>query len=157
MLVAHAEIRLAQKPSLTLEAALAVVKTVEATALRHGYGFVIAVVDDGGHLLALHRMDGVQIGSIDMAILKARTAIRFKRPTRVLQDAVDSHGRTTLLCIPDGIPLDGGVPLEASGKIVGAVGVSGVTDEIDGDAARAGASVLSIIVAATDAVTNGMI
>ena len=136
--------RLVQKPALTLEAALAVSQAVEAVAIRDGHAFVIAVVDDGGHLLVLHRMDGVQIGSIDMAILKAGTAIRFKRPTRIFQDAVDSNGRTTLLCIPDGVPLDGGVPLRVDGHVIGAVGVSGATDEIDGDAARAGAAIFAL-------------
>ena len=136
-------VRLPQKSSLTLEAALAVARAVEAAALRDGHAFVVAVVDEGGHLLVLHRMDGVQIGSVEVAILKARTAIRFKRPTRVFQDAIDGHGRTTLLCIPDGIPLDGGTPLQAGDDMVGAVGVSGVTDEIDGDAAREGAAILN--------------
>ena len=134
--------RIVQKPALTLDAALAVSQVVEAVALRDGHSFVIAVVDDGGHLLVLHRMDGVQFGSIDMAILKARTAIRFKRPTRIFQDAIDSQGRSTLLCIPDAIPLDGGVPLQVDDYVIGAVGVSGATDEIDGDAARAGAAIL---------------
>lgn len=104
--------RIVQKPGLTLEGSLAVLQAVDAKARRDGHAFVVAVVDEGGHLLVLHRMDGVQIGSIEMAILKARTAIRFKRPTRIFQDAVDAQGRTTLLCIPDGLPLGGGVPLQ---------------------------------------------
>lgn len=140
---AHQPTRIVHKPTLTLDAALAVARAVEAVAIRDGHGLVVAVVDDGGHLLVLHRMDNVQIGSIEMAILKARTAIRFKRPTRVFQDAVDSQGRPTLLCIPDGIPLDGGVPLHVDDYAVGAVGVSGATDEIDGAAARAGAAFLA--------------
>jgi uncharacterized protein GlcG (DUF336 family) len=142
MPTATGTIGLAHKASLTLEAALAIAQAVEAAAIRDGRSFVVAVVDDGGHLLVLHRMDGVQIGSIDMAILKARTAIQFKRPTRIFQDAVDGQGRTTLLCIPGGIPLDGGVPLQVGNDVIGAVGVSGATDECDGDAAREGAAIL---------------
>ena len=134
--------KLAIKTALTLDAAMAVAETIQAGATRDELAFVVAVVDDGGHLLVLTRMDGVQIGSIDVAILKARTAIRFKRPTRIFQDAIDSQGRTTLLSIPDGLPLDGGVPLIVGGEVVGAVGVSGVSDELDGDAAREGAAFL---------------
>lgn len=140
---AQPPVPLARKAALTLNAAQAVSDAVEAFAHREGHAFVVAVVDDGGHLLVLHRMDGVQIGSIEMAILKAQTAIRFKRPTRIFQDSIDSHGRSTLLSIPGGIPLDGGVPLQVDGDVIGAVGVSGATDEIDGDAARTGSAILA--------------
>lgn len=135
--------RIVRKFAMTLDAARAVADAVEASAAKTGVAFAIAVVDDGGHLFVLHRMDGVQIGSIEVAILKARTAVRFNRPTRVFQDAIDAHGRPTLLSLPDAIPLDGGVPLQIEGRAIGAVGVSGATDEIDGDAARAGAAVFA--------------
>jgi uncharacterized protein GlcG (DUF336 family) len=141
-------LKLTVKTTLTLEAAVAVADAIEAGAVRDALAFVVAVVDDGGHILVLHRMDGAQIGSIDVAILKARTAIRFKRPTRIFQDAIDSHGRATLLCIPDGLPLDGGVPLKVGEEVVGAVGVSGASDELDGNAAREGAAVLDLVRAA---------
>lgn len=132
---------LATRPALTLPAARAVLAAAREAALRHGHAVCIAVLDDGGHLVCLERLDGTQIGSIEIAILKARTAVAFRRGTAVFQDAVDG-GRPTLLCLPGAIPLDGGVPLAWRGEVLGAIGVSGADEAGDGAIARAGAAVL---------------
>ena len=134
---------LATKTALTIEAAKAIAAACEAEAKRRGLRLVVAVVDDGGHLVLLHRDDGAQVGSVEIATLKARTAVLFRRHTRAFQDVVEGEGRLALLCIPNGIPLDGGVLLEAGDEIIGAIGVSGASDEQDGDVGRIGAAVLA--------------
>jgi len=95
----------------------------EAEALKNKWNVVIAVVDDGGHLLYLQRMDGTQTGSIDVAIGKARTAMAFKRPTKVFDELAKT--RPSILTLGDATLLEGGVPVKAGDQIVGAVGVSG--------------------------------
>ncbi|HEY6632789.1 MAG TPA: heme-binding protein [Rhizobiaceae bacterium] len=134
---------LATKTALTIEAAKAIAAACEAQAKKDGLKLVIAIVDDGGHLVLLHRDDGAQVGSVEIAILKARTAVLFKRPTKAFQDVVEGQGRLALLCIPNGIPLDGGVLLKSGDEIIGAIGVSGESDEEDGDIGRIGAAVLA--------------
>src|SRR3954447_12920991 len=101
---------LLSKAVLSLAAAQAVASAARAMARQGGHRVCIAVVDDGGHLVCLDRLDGTQIGSIEIAILKARTAVSFRRSTGIFQDAVDG-GRPTLLCLPASIPLDGGMPI----------------------------------------------
>lgn len=133
---------LATKTSLTLEAAKAIAAACATEAHRRELRVVIAIVDDGGHLILLQRDDGSQIGSVDIATLKARTAVLFRRNTRAFQDVVEGEGRLALLCIPNGIPLDGGVLLRHGEEIIGAVGVSGASDEEDGDIGRLGAKLL---------------
>jgi uncharacterized protein GlcG (DUF336 family) len=103
---------------------------------------VIAIVDEGGHLILLHRDDDAQVGSVEIATLKARTAVLFRRPTKAFQDVVEGQSRFALLCIPNGIPLDGGVLLKSGDVIIGAIGVSGASDEADGDIGRIGAALL---------------
>jgi len=98
-------------------------------------------VDDGGHLVYFERMDGVQTGSIQVAIQKAQTAAAFKRPTRVFEEAV-AKGRTALVSLPGGMPFEGGVPITVDGQVIGAVGVSGVTAQQDGMVAQAGVDAL---------------
>lgn len=134
---------LATKTALTIEAAKAVAAACEAAARKDKLKLVIAIVDDGGHLMLLHRDDGAQVGSVEIATLKARTAVLFKRPTKAFQDVVEGQGRYALLCIPNGIPLDGGVLLKSGEEIIGAIGVSGESDEQDGDIGRIGAAVLT--------------
>ncbi|MDQ2632363.1 MAG: heme-binding protein [Pseudomonadota bacterium] len=134
---------LATKTALTIEAAKAIAATCEEAARKDRLKLVIAIVDDGGHLVLLHRDDGAHVGAVEIAILKARTAVLFKRPTKAFQDVVEGQGRFALLCIPNGVPLDGGVLLKSGDEIIGAVGVSGATDEEDGDIGRIGAAVLA--------------
>jgi len=134
---------LATKTALTIEAAKAVAAACEAEAKARNLHVVIAIVDDGGHLMLLHRDDGAQVGAVEIATLKARTAVMFRRNTRAFQDVVEGQGRYALLCIPNGIPLDGGVLLQVGDEIIGAIGVGSATDEEDGDIGRIGAAVLA--------------
>jgi glc operon protein GlcG len=103
---------------------------------------VIAVVDDGGHLVALARIDGCQWSSVETAVGKARAAIAWKRPTRLLEESING-GRTSFLSTTQGMALlQGGVPIEIDGEIVGAVGVSGVKASDDEVIALAGVNAL---------------
>jgi len=128
------------KKILALEDVKRVVDAAEAEAQRNNWNVVIAVVDDGGHLMYLQR-EKVQLGSIDVAITKAKTALMFRRPNRFWEDTV-AEGRQGYLSLKDMLPIEGGIPLQYNGEIVGAIGVSGVKSTEDGQIARAGASVL---------------
>ncbi len=127
-----------QQPALTLEAATRIADAAQAEATRNKWNVVIAVVDDGGYLVHLRRLDGTQLGSVAVAEEKAKSAALFRRPTKAFADAVAS-GRTAVLRLPGAIPIEGGVPLLAGDQIVGAIGVSGVMAEQDGQIAQAGA------------------
>ena len=133
--------QLADKKALTLEAAKKLAAAAEAEANKNKWNVVIAVVDDGGHLLYLQRADGTQTGSIDVAIKKAQTAMSFKRPTKVFEDAI-AGGRNAILGLQGALPLEGGVPVTVGGQVIGAIGVSGVTAQQDGQIAKAGADSL---------------
>jgi uncharacterized protein GlcG (DUF336 family) len=103
---------------------------------------VIAVVDEGGHAILVTRLDGAQWSSIETAVEKARAAVAWKRPTRLLEESVN-NGRTAFLSITQGMAvLQGGVPIEVEGVIVGAVGVSGVKASDDEVIALAGVNAL---------------
>lgn len=133
---------LPDRKTLTLDAARRVAAAAEAEARRHNWAVSIAVLDEAGHLMVFHRMDGAKLVSIDIAERKARTAVYFQGPTKSLEEEV-SGGRTALLPIAGFMPLEGGVPLMAGGVLVGAVGVSGVTGAQDGQCAQAGAAALT--------------
>jgi len=130
--------QLTDKKALTLDAAKKIAAAAEAEAQKNKWNVVIAVVDDGGHLIYLQRMDTTQTGSVDVAIRKAQTAMSFKRPTKVFEDAV-AGGRNALIALPGALPLEGGLPITAGGQVIGAIGVSGVTAQQDGQIAKAGA------------------
>jgi glc operon protein GlcG len=132
---------MATKPILTLEDAKRVAAAAEAEAQRNGWLVVIAVVDDGGHLLYLQRSHDTQFGSVETAITKAHAAIAFQRPTKASEEAVLS-GRLIHLALPGVIPAEGGVPLERDGVIIGGLGISGVRSFQDGQIAAAGAAAL---------------
>ena len=138
----YASAQLPQRPVLTLEAATRIADAAQAEAARNGWNVVIAVVDDGGHLVHLRRMDGAQVGSVVVAQDKAKSAIYFRRPTKAFADAVAS-GRTGVLRLPGAIPIEGGIPIAQGNQMVGAIGVSGVTSEQDGQIAAAGIKALS--------------
>ena len=127
------------KKILTLEAARVALEAAEAEARRNNWRVVIAVVDDGGHTVVLARLDGAQWSSIDRRRSeKARAAVAWKRPTRLLEESVN-NGRTAFLSIAQGMALlQGGVPIEVDGAVVGAVGVSGVKASDDEVVALAG-------------------
>ena len=130
--------QLMDKKALTLEAAKKLVAAAEAEAVKNKWNVVIAIVDDGGHLIYLQRMDGAQTGSVDVAIKKAQTAMAFKRPTKVFEDAVGG-GRQVILALPGALPLEGGLPIAVGTQIIGAIGVSGAKSTEDGQIAKAGA------------------
>ena len=130
-----------QHAALSLEDAKRVAAAARAEAEKNGWAIVIAVVDDGGHLIYLERMDGTQKASSRIAEAKGRTAILFKRPTKAIEDNV-LEGRTVMMGLPGAVPLEGGVPLLKDGQFVGGIGVSGVQSFQDGIVARAGAAAL---------------
>jgi glc operon protein GlcG len=101
----------------------------------------IAVVDHGGFLIYFERMDNTQLGSVEIAVEKARSAALFRRPSKVFEDAL-AGGRTAILALRGVVPLDGGVPIISGGKLVGAIGASGGTTQQDGQVAKAGADAI---------------
>jgi len=136
----HAD--LPTKRVLTLAAAKKIAAAAEAEALKRGATVVIAVVDDGGHLIVLERLDDTQVASVEVAIGKARTAAIFRRPSKVFEDQI-RNGRAATLVLPGATPLQGGLPILVDGKVVGAIGVSGNTPQEDEDIAKAGAAVIA--------------
>lgn len=130
------------KFALTLADARRIAEAAEAEARKNGWNVVIAIVDDGGHLALLQRLDGTQPASSEIATAKARSAALFKRPTKALEEIVAS-GRTAMLSLPGITPVEGGAPLLYRGEVVGAIGVSGVQSAQDGIVAAAGAAVLA--------------
>jgi len=139
----NANAQLADKKVLTLEAAKKIAAGAETEARKNNWNVVIAVVDDGGHLVYLQRIDGTQTGSIDVAIGKARTAAAFKRPTKVFDDLAKTRPSITSIS-PTAVLLEGGIPVVAGGQVVGAVGVSGVTSQQDAQVAEAGIAALGM-------------
>jgi len=133
---------LPSRKTLSLEAARVALAAAEAEAARNDWRVAIAVVDDGGHTIAFVRLDGTQWSSIQTAIEKARAAVAWKRPTRLLEESVNK-GRTSFLSIGRGMALlQGGVPIEVDGAVVGALGVSGVKASDDEIVALAGVNAL---------------
>ncbi len=132
------------KKTLTIEGAKKVIAAAVAYAKKNNApGGVIAVVDDGGNLMALERLDGTFAAGANISIGKARTAVLFKRPTKVFEDII-KNGRTAMVALPDSLftPLQGGIPIVVDGQIVGGVGVSGASSaQQDEELAIAGANV----------------
>ena len=136
----HGAAQVADKKVLTLEGAKKVAAAAAADARAHGEGSAIAVVDDGGNLMYLERLDGTFAAGARISIGKARTAALFKKPTAAFEDII-KNGRTAMVALEDFTPLQGGVPLEVDGKVVGAVGVSGAASQQRDEAvAKAGAA-----------------
>jgi uncharacterized protein GlcG (DUF336 family) len=135
-------ITLPAKKTLTLEAARVALSACETEAQRNNWRVVIAVVDEGGHAILVTRLDGAQWSSIETAVEKARAAVAWKRPSRLLEESVN-NGRIAFLSITQGMAvLQGGVPIEVDGATVGAVGVSGVKAADDEVIALAGVNAL---------------
>ena len=122
---------------LTLEGAKLAAAAAAETAKHNGWNVVIAILDAGGHLLYLERMDGTQLGSVEVAQQKGRTALLFKRSTQVLEEVVGK--RPVMMTLPGATPIEGGVPLIREGQVIGAVGISGVQSSEDGQIAKAAA------------------
>jgi glc operon protein GlcG len=135
-------LQLPTRKTLTLEAARLAMAASEAEAVKGGWKVVIAIVDEGGHALMVHRLDGAQWSSIETAVNKARAAVAWKRPTRLLEESVN-NGRFAFLSIAQGMAiLQGGVPIEIDGQVIGAIGVSGVKAADDEVVALAGVQAL---------------
>ena len=136
---------LASRVGLTLEVAKQISAAAESEAAKNKWAVAIAIVDEGGHLIHLAKIDNTQYGSIDVAIQKAQTSAAFKRPTKVFEDGI-AGGRNALIGLKGALPLEGGVPIIHDGKVIGAIGVSGVKSTEDGQVAKAGADALAGIV-----------
>src|SRR5437879_12774400 len=128
------------KKDLTLGMAKKLVAAAEAEAKKRGATVVIAVVDAGGQLILLERLDDTQVASVEVAIGKARTAAIFRRPSKVFEDQV-KNGRVAALALPGATPLQGGIPITVEGKVIGAIGASGNSPQEDEEIALAGAAV----------------
>lgn len=130
------------RQSLSLADAKTIAASAAAFAQSKGWTVVIAILDSGGHLLYLERADGTQLGSVVVAQEKAKTALLFKRPTKVLEDLILS-GKTHMITLPGATPIEGGLPLRHGEAIVGAIGISGMSSAQDGEVAAAGAQALA--------------
>lgn len=146
-----------EKKALTIDGAKKVIAAAVAYAKKNNApGGAIAVVDEGGNLMALERLDGTFAAASTISIGKARTAALFKRPTKGFEDTI-RNGRTALIALPDAFftPLQGGIPIIIDGQIVGAIGVSGAASaQQDEEIAIAGANVFSGDVKTSDLVPN---
>ena len=128
---------------ITAETAKKLAAPAIAEARKNQWTMAVAVVDPWGELVYFERMDDTQVGSVDIAIGKARSAARFKRPTKAFQDALAAGGEGwRILSLNGAVAVEGGLPLVVGGKIVGAIGASGGTSQQDGQVAAAGAAAL---------------
>jgi glc operon protein GlcG len=124
-------------PALTLDGAKAMVAAAEAEAIRNAWNVSIAIVDAAGGLVVFHRLENTQPASDMIAIGKARTSARFRRPSKALEESV-AGGRLALLAVSDALPMQGGLPILVDEHVIGAIGVSGVTAAQDEQVAHAG-------------------
>jgi uncharacterized protein GlcG (DUF336 family) len=130
-------------PTITAEQAKTAAAAAVAEARKNQWTMAIAIVDPAGDLVYFEKMDNTQVGSVDVAIAKARSSARFKRPTKAFQDALAGGGEGWRILSLDGaVAVEGGVPLVAGGKIIGAIGASGGSSQQDGVTAAAGVSTL---------------
>ena len=127
---------------ITLEAAKKMAAAGEAEARKNGWNVAIAIVDSGGNLILFQKLDETQPGSIAVAQGKARTAALFKRPTKAMEEAI-AAGKLAFLAVEGIVPIQGGLPVVVEGKVIGAVGVSGVTSAQDEQVALAALGTLS--------------
>ena len=129
--------------AISLEAAKKVLSAAETFAQGKQWPVAIAIVDTGGNLVLFAKLDNTQIGSIDVAMNKARTANNFKRPTKAFEDGVAGGGAgLRVLAVPGILPLEGGEPIYLNGKIIGGIGVSGMQSAQDAEVVKAGLAVL---------------
>jgi len=124
--------------NITLEAAKKIATECEKFATEKQWTIIVAIVDTGGNLVLLHKMDNTQIGSVDVALGKAKTANAFKRPTKSFEDGLAAGGTSIrILNVPGITPVDGGEPIYSNGKIIGAIGISGMSSAQDGEVVKA--------------------
>lgn len=130
--------------SITLEQARTVSLAAQAEARRNGWRMVVAILDPGGHLVLLERMNDAQFGSVQVAQDKARSAVAFRRPTKAFHDMVAAGGEgLRMLAMSGATPIDGGLPILSGGAVIGGIGVSGGTSAQDGQVAQAGLAALT--------------
>jgi uncharacterized protein GlcG (DUF336 family) len=130
-------------PSVTLEDAKKAAAPALAEAAKNHWNIAVAIVDPSGNLVYFEKMDNTQLASSTVAIEKARSAARFKRPTKAFQDALAAGGEgLRILAIEGAVPVEGGFPLVLDGKIVGAIGASGASSAQDAQCSKAGADTL---------------
>ena len=125
---------------ISIDTAKTAMAAAEAEAARNNWGIAIAIVDSGGNLVMLHRLDNAQLSAARIAEAKARTAVEFRRPTKALEDALAGGGAGLRVLTFGASVAEGGVPIVADGKIVGGIGVSGVASHQDAQVAQAGAA-----------------
>lgn len=124
---------------ITLKQAHKIVEAAEAEAEKQGWPVAIAVVDGAGHLVLFHRLDNTQYGSVEVAIQKAKTSALFRRPTKAFEDTLAKGAENLkILSLPGATPIEGGLPIVVDGKLIGAIGVSGVKSTEDAQVAAAG-------------------
>ena len=126
--------------SITLDQAKKIATLSVAEAAKNNWKMAIAIVDVAGDLVYFEKMDGTQVASVSIAQDKARSAVRFKRPTKAMQDVLAQGGAgVRFLALQGAVPVEGGLPIVMDGKIVGAIGASGGASDQDGLTAKAGA------------------
>lgn len=130
--------------SITLELARKISAAAQQEAQKNGWLMVVAVMDTGGHLVLLERMDDAQFGSVQVAQDKARSAVAFRRPTKAFHDMVAAGGEgIRMLAMNGAVPIDGGLPIIVGGAVIGGIGLSGGTSAQDGQVAAAALAALT--------------
>lgn len=131
-------------PSLSLEQARKISAAAQQNALQNDWLMVVAIMDAGGHLVLLERMDNAQFGSVQVSQDKARSAVAFRRPTKSFHDMVAAGGEgLRMLAMSGAVPIAGGLPIISNGAVVGGIGISGGTSAQDGLVAQAGLAALA--------------
>ena len=129
--------------SIDLESAKKLVSAAEAFAKSKQWPIAVAIVDTGGNIVLFQKLDNTQVASIEIAIGKAKTANNFKRPTKVMEEAIAGGGAALrLLAVPGAIPIEGGEPIYRNGKIIGGIGVSGMQSAQDAEVVKAALAAL---------------
>jgi uncharacterized protein GlcG (DUF336 family) len=129
---------------MTIETARTAMTAAEAEATKNNWPVVISILDSGGNMIMMHRLDNAQLAAIAMSEGKAHTALNFKRPSKVVEDAVTSGGAgVRFLSLRNIIAIEGGLPIVIDGKIAGAIGVSGVLSSQNSQVAKAGADAVA--------------
>ena len=137
----HAQQPILYGAPIPLEKARTVAAAAVAEAQKNGWLMAVTIVDSSGQLVFFEKMDGTQLGSIQVSMDKAHSAIFFKRPTKAQDDSLAAGGAgIRVLKVPGAMPIEGGIPLIENGKIIGAVGVSGAQPPQDGQCATAAAA-----------------
>jgi glc operon protein GlcG len=129
--------------SISADAAKKIAALAIAEARKNNWAMAVAVVDTGGYLVYFERMQDTQLGSVDVSIEKAKSAVLFRRPTKSFQDTLAAGGAgLRMLSLKGAVPVEGGIPLIVDGKVIGAVGASGGSSDQDGHTAEAGAAAI---------------